>query len=156
MFVVLERTYDDQHCSIARSLEVVGERWTLLILRDVLRGTRRFDDLQQSLGITRSVLSTRLSRLVDEGVLERRRYQDRPERFDYIPTKKGLDLWPVIVALLQWGDRYYAAPGGPPVVLEHKGCGGSIDERRVCTRCGQALDVRDAVALPGPGAPARA
>ena len=153
---MLERTYDDQHCSIARSLEVVGERWTLLILRDVLRGVRRFDDLQQSLGITRSVLSTRLSRLVEEGVLERRRYQERPERFEYRPTDKGLDLWPVIVALLQWGDRYYPAPDGPPVLLEHKGCGGRIDDRRVCTRCGQALTARDARAIPGPGAVATA
>ena len=143
---MLGRSYDGQECSIARSLEIVGERWTLLVLRDVFRGKRRFEDLQRSLGIARNVLTDRLGRLVDEGVLERRRYQERPVRHEYRLTEKGIDLWPVMVQLLQWGDRHYAHPDGPPMVLSHRGCGGGVDEHRTCTRCGAALGPRDVVA----------
>lgn len=150
---MLHRTYDTQVCSIARSLEVVGERWTLLIVRDVLLGVRRFDDLQQSLGITRTVLSARLAHLVEEGVLERRRYQERPERFEYHLTEKGRDLWPVTLALLKWGDRYYLPEDGPPRVLEHEGCGGEVNDRRICDRCGRQLEPADVRALPGAGDP---
>src|SRR3954469_23934976 len=103
---MLGRSYDGQVCSIARSLEIVGERWTLLILRDAFLGVRRFEDFQRSTGAARNVLSARLGRLVEEGVLERRRYQERPERFEYRLTDKGLELWPVMVRLLQWGDRH--------------------------------------------------
>jgi DNA-binding HxlR family transcriptional regulator len=130
---------------------VVGERWSLLIVRDVLLGLRRFDQLQADLGVARNVLQTRLARLVEAGVLEKHRYHERPERFEYRLTEKGLDLWPVIVALLQWGDKY-AAPGGPPVVLEHRGCGGAVDGHRICLRCGARLTARDVRATAGPGA----
>jgi DNA-binding HxlR family transcriptional regulator len=149
---VLGHDYSDQTCSIAAALEVVGERWSLLIVRDVMLGVRRFDALQNDLGVARNVLQTRLTRLVDNGVLERRRYQERPDRYEYHLTEKGLDLWPALVALLQWGDKYAPSSGGPPVLLEHRGCGGAVDGHRICDRCGQRLGPRDAVAKLGPGA----
>jgi DNA-binding HxlR family transcriptional regulator len=148
---MLGTDYKGQNCSIARSLELFGERWTLLVLRDVFLGVRRFDELQSSLGVARNVLAARLERLVGEGVLERVAYQQRPLRQEYHLTEKGLDLWPVIVELLQWGDRY-AAPAGPPILIRHRDCGGLLGERRVCTRCGQPLSVRDVRAELGPGA----
>jgi DNA-binding HxlR family transcriptional regulator len=148
---MLNNSYENQTCSIAAALEVVGERWSLLIVRNVFLGLRRFDEMQDNLGVARNVLQTRLTRLLDAGVLEKRLYCERPPRYEYRLTDKGLDLWPTIVALMQWGDRY-AAPAGPPVVLEHRGCGGALDEHRVCERCGKALEVSEARALPGPGA----
>jgi DNA-binding HxlR family transcriptional regulator len=144
---VLHNTYDSQVCSIARALEVVGERWTLLILRDAFLGVRRFDDFQRSLGIARNVLNTRLQRLVEAGLLERRRYQERPERFEYRLTDMGVDLWPTIVSLMKWGDRYLAGDEGPPVLLRHKGCGGTIDDRRTCESCGALVDAREVEAV---------
>jgi DNA-binding HxlR family transcriptional regulator len=148
---VLPRTYDGQNCSIARTLELVGERWTMLVLREAFLGRRRFDEYAERLGIARNVLSTRLAHLVEEGVLAKVRYQDRPERFEYRLTEKGLDLWPVLISLLQFGDRHYA-PAGPPMVITHRGCGGEMTDRRVCTRCGAELTVADVAAQPGPGA----
>lgn len=149
---MLRSDYDGQVCSIARTLEVVGERWTMLVLRNVFLGLRRFDEIQANLGVARNVLTARLDKLVEHGVLERVPYQERPLRHEYRLTEKGLDLWPVVVSLMQWGDRY-APPGeGPPVVLRHRGCGGALDEHRVCERCGAALGPRDVVAAPGPGA----
>ncbi len=146
---MLHNTYEGQTCSVARALEVVGERWTILILRDAFLGVRRFDDFQRSLGIARNVLNTRLQRLVDAGLLERRRYQVRPERHEYRLTDMGLDLWPSILALMQWGDRHLAGPDGPPVRLEHRDCGGGVDERRACERCGEVLGPRDVRVLTG-------
>jgi DNA-binding HxlR family transcriptional regulator len=150
---MLGNTYEDQVCSVAGALEVIGERWSLLIVRDVFLGLRRFDEMQTDLGIARNVLQARLTRLTEQGVLERRRYQEHPPRYEYRLTDKGLDLWPAMVALMQWGNRY-AAPGGPPVLLEHRGCGGMVDEHRTCESCGARLSVRDVRALPGPGASA--
>jgi DNA-binding HxlR family transcriptional regulator len=103
---VLKRTYEGQNCSIARSLELVGERWTLLILRDLFLGLHRFDEFQASLGIARNVLTERLNRLVAEGILERRPYSERPRRFDYALTDKGRELAIPILALMHWGDRH--------------------------------------------------
>jgi DNA-binding HxlR family transcriptional regulator len=151
---MLHNTYAGQHCSVARTLEVVGERWTILILRDAFLGVRRFDDFQRSLGIARNVLNTRLQRLVEAGLLERRRYQERPARHEYRLTDMALDLWPAIVALMQWGDRHLAGDAGPPMVVRHRGCGGGLTDRRTCERCGAQLAVRDVEALPGPGATA--
>ena len=153
---MLLRNYDTQVCSVARSLELIGERWTLLIVRDVFVGVRKFDELQADLGIARNVLTERLTRLVEGGVLERHRYQERPERFEYRLTQKGLDLWPVLVSLLQWGDRYYAPEEGPPLVLEHRGCGGRLAERHRCDRCGEELTASDVKPTPGPGAAKKA
>jgi DNA-binding HxlR family transcriptional regulator len=147
---VLRSDYSDQNCSIARSLELIGERWTLLILRDVFLGSYRFEELQRTLGIARNVLQTRLERLVEEGILRRVRYQERPARYEYRLTRKGTDLWPVLVALLKWGDRHHA-PSGPPVVIRHRDCGGEIDDRRRCQRCGADLEAWEVVAQRGPG-----
>jgi DNA-binding HxlR family transcriptional regulator len=149
---MLRNDFDGQVCSVARALEVVGERWTILILRDVFLGLRRFDEIRADLGIARNVLSSRLDKLVDEGVLERRRYQERPPRDEYRLTEKGLDLWPVIVSLMNWGDEYAPAPGGPPVVMHHRDCGGAVTAHRTCSRCGALLGARDVVASVGPGA----
>ena len=148
---MLRHDYPGQVCSIAKSLEVVGERWSLLIVRDVMNGNRRFDELQGSLGVARNVLSARLQRLVEEDILERRPYQTSPERFEYFLTEKGLDLWPSLIALLGWGDRHSAGPEGPPMLIVHKECGGPVNDRGACERCGKVLQARDAKALPGPG-----
>jgi DNA-binding HxlR family transcriptional regulator len=148
---MLRSDYDGQTCSIARSLELVGERWTILIIRDAFLGRRRFEEFQRSLGIARNILQSRLERLVDAGILRRERYQEHPPRDEYRLTEKGVDLWPVIVDLLQWGDRHASGPEGPPVLLRHRGCGGDLDERRRCRRCGAELGPREVEALPGPG-----
>jgi DNA-binding HxlR family transcriptional regulator len=149
---MLGNDYKDQQCSIAGALEVIGERWSLLIIREVMLGVRRFDQLQSDLAVARNVLQTRLTRLVDQGVLEKRLYQQRPKRYEYMLTEKGLDLWPTIVALMQWGDRYAAPAAGAPVLLEHRGCGGAVDEHRLCAACGARLSARDVLANAGPGA----
>lgn len=142
---MLRHDYEGQHCSIAASLEVIGERWSLLIIRDILLGRRRFSEIQESLGVARNVLSTRLRRLTEAGLIEARQYQEKPARYEYFLTEKGLDLWPVLVALIQWGDRHFPRSDGPPIVIVHRDCGGEIDDHRICTRCGKPLGVRDAV-----------
>jgi DNA-binding HxlR family transcriptional regulator len=150
---VLRRDYpalDD--CSVAKALEVVGERWSLLIVRAVMHGNRRFGEMQASLGIARNVLSSRLERLVEEDILERRAYQESPPRHEYFLTEKGLDLWPALIALLHWGERYSPDPAGPRRLIVHKECGGSVGERGICESCGEVLHARDAKQLPGPGA----
>ena len=143
---MLPNDYEGQNCSIARALEVVGERWTLLIIRDVFLGIRRFEDLQRDLGVARNVLQVRLERLVEEGILVKRPYQERPLRSEYRLTEKGADLWPVLVALLQWGDRY-GIEGERPTILRHRGCGGELDDRRRCVACGADVTVTEAVAI---------
>jgi DNA-binding HxlR family transcriptional regulator len=148
---VLRRDYPDQICSIAKSLEVIGERWSLLIVRDVFNGNRRFGEIQASLGVARNVLSARLQRLVDEEILERRLYQENPARYEYFLTEKGLGLWPTLIALLNWGDRYSPTPDGPPKTILHKTCGGRVSERGICEDCGKVLHARDAIQVPGPG-----
>ena len=147
---MLHNDYPDQVCSIARSLEAVGERWTLLILRDVLLGRTRFDDLVAGLGVTRTVLARRLEHLVDEGILERHRYQGRPERFEYRATEKGLALTGVLAALLTWGDTYYPHPDGPPRLLRHRDCGGAVHEALVCVTCDAQVPPAQVVGVPGP------
>jgi DNA-binding HxlR family transcriptional regulator len=147
---VLKRDYADQNCSIARTLELVGERWTLLVIRDAFLGVRRFDDFQRSLGIARNVLSDRLARLVDAGILERRAYQQRPERFEYTLTEKGRDLRAPLLALMHWGDRYLA-PAGPPMVIEHEGCGGTLTTLLHCQECGAEPEGSEVRARRGPG-----
>jgi DNA-binding HxlR family transcriptional regulator len=148
---MLRRDYPDQNCSIAATLEIVGERWTLLILREIFLGRRRFDDMQRALGVARNVLQARLERLVAEGILERARYQERPARFEYRLTERGIDLWPVLHSLAVWGDRH-VHPGAAPVVFEHRDCGGAVTEHRTCARCGAMLSARDVLARLGPGA----
>ncbi len=148
---MLRRDYTNQHCAIAGTLELIGERWTILIIRDAFLGIRRFDDLQRSLGIARNVLQSRLERLVEEGILERSRYQERPPRFEYRLTDKGRDLWTVLTAMRQWGDRW-AAPSGPPLQVVHRACGEITDIVPTCAHCGEQLEARDLQPVAGPGA----
>ncbi|MGQ0843152.1 MAG: winged helix-turn-helix transcriptional regulator [Sporichthyaceae bacterium] len=149
---MLDSEYPDQACSVARALEVVGERWTLLILRDVLFGKRRFDELSVSVaGVTRTVLASRLRKLVEHGLLERRLYQERPERFEYLPTAKAIDLAPALAHLMRWGDEYYPHPAGPPRRLLHRECGGDVETACRCLRCGRDVDARQ---VDGPVNPA--
>ena len=152
---MLKRDYEGQNCSIARTLELIGERWTVLIIRDAFLGIRRFEDFQSDLGVARNVLTTRLARLVEEGLLEKRRYQERPARYEYRLTEKGIALWPVLVSLVKWGDKY-ASPAGPPRVIVHRDCGGEVNEHLSCDRCGEPLTARDVETRPGPGAEAAA
>jgi DNA-binding HxlR family transcriptional regulator len=154
---VLRRTYDNQDCSVARALETIGERWTLLILRDAFLGKRRFDDFQRSLGIARNVLAARLRTLTDQGMLERRLYQDRPERYEYRLTAKGRDLWPVLFTLMRFGDKHCAdGNGGPPATVVHRRCGAPIDDHMSCPECGVHVGPRDVVARRRDDAPASA
>ena len=142
---MLKNTYEGQACSIARSLELIGERWKLLIVRDVFRGLRRFDEMQESLGIARNVLANRLDRLVEEGIFEKRRYQEHPPRCEYFLTEKGIDLWPVLVSLIKWGDKHepLGFDGLPPVIVWHKECEGEVEEHFICTVCGERVWARD-------------
>lgn len=140
----------ERGCSIAATLEVVGDRWTVLILRDVFRGVRRFSELQEDLGIARNLLSDRLSRLVAHGVLEKVPYQQRPLRCEYRLTAKGADLSPALIALMRWGDQWYAE-GGPPVELVHDRCGTPLDQRPLCPACDEAVSPGHIRSRPGPG-----
>ena len=149
---MLHRDYPGLDSSVAKALEVIGERWSLLIVRSVMHGNRRFGEMQESLGIARNVLSSRLQRLVDEEILERRAYQESPPRYEYFLTQKGLDLWPALIALLNWGDRYSPDPEGPRRLIVHKECGGTVSERGICESCDKVLTARDAKQVPGPGA----
>ena len=143
--------FSEMSCSIARALDVVGERWSLLILRDAFNGVRRFDDFQRGLGIARNILTDRLESLVAHGVIERRPYQKHPPRYEYELTAKGRELYPVLIALRTWGDRYSAGPDGPSVLVRHRDCGGDAVARTVCDRCGEELRPRDMRVTPGPG-----
>ncbi len=148
---MLGRTYDDQVCSIARTLEVLGERWTLLIVRDALLGIRRFDDFQDSLGVARNVLTDRLGRLVDAGVLERVPYQQRPLRHEYQLTPMGRELVVPVVGLMHWGDRHLAGAAGPPRLTRHRDCGGTVDATLACTTCDRPIPPAELDVVPGPG-----
>lgn len=138
----------DQHCSIARALSVVGDRWTLLILREAFMRTRRFEDLQARTGAPRPVLAERLRTLVQHGILERRRYSEHPDRYEYRLSAKGLDLYPVVVSLLRWGDRWMDEGEGAPVKLRHRGCGTIMHPELACPACGERVEARDIEAIP--------
>jgi DNA-binding HxlR family transcriptional regulator len=153
---MLKNTYEGQVCSIARSLELIGERWTLLIVRDIFRRKRRFDDIQQNLGIARNVLANRLDRLVEQGIAEKRLYQERPPRYEYFLTEKGIDLWPVLTSLIMWGDKHEPGEQGPPAILRHKNCGGGISDHFICEACGEELWARDVYTEPDPALEAAA
>jgi DNA-binding HxlR family transcriptional regulator len=137
------------NCSVAQTLEVVGEWWTLLIVRNVMFGQRRFEVIQADLGIARNILSDRLATLVEHGALEKVKYQDSPERFEYRLTDKGRDLFPVIAAMIAWGDKW-AAPDGAPIRLLHT-CGEFANPMVVCDRCSEPLSLRETRAKAGPG-----
>jgi DNA-binding HxlR family transcriptional regulator len=148
----MQRTsFADMTCSIARTLDIAGEWWSPLILRDVHLGITRFDDLRRDLGISRKVLTERLERLVEQGVLERRAYSEHPPRHDYVLTEKGGELVDVLLAMLAWGDRWTAGDKGPPVLLRHQGCGELTHSEIRCARCGKLLHAKEVTVEPGPG-----
>ena len=141
----------DWNCSIAKTLDVVGEWWTLLILRDAFGGTRRFDDFQASLGLARSVLTARLDKLTHHGILERRPYTQHPPRHEYHLTEKGRALFPVTTALMAWGDQWAPTPGGPPVLLVHDTCGNITAPVLTCPHCHGEVTAANTHGQPGPG-----
>ncbi|UQX05358.1 helix-turn-helix domain-containing protein [Streptomyces sp. RerS4] len=136
---MLPRTYEGQDCNLARSLEVIGERWSLLIVRSALLGVKRFDGFLGTLQIARNVLTNRLGRLVDLGILERVPYQDKPVRYEYPLTPMGRDLTTAVLALMQWGDRNLPTEDGPPRRAEHIGCDGHVHVRPVCDGCAREV-----------------
>lgn len=148
----MKRTpFGDWSCSVARTVDIVGDWWTPLVLREAFLGTRRFDAFQKHLGIGRNILTQRLNRLVDEGILVRRPYQDRPVRHEYVLTDKGRDLYGIIAAMTAWGDRWAATDDGPPLLFTHTPCGHEMHAEVVCGHCREELRVREVRARPGPG-----
>ncbi|EGD45098.1 putative transcriptional regulator [Nocardioidaceae bacterium Broad-1] len=148
----MQRTnFGDMACSIARTLDVIGEPWSPLVLRDIWVGMNRFDQIQADLGISRKVLTERLGHLVERGVLERRAYDSRP-RYEYVLTEQGRELVDVLMVMAGWGDKWLAGEAGPPVLYRHHACGeiGRVDLR--CTHCGGPMHADDVEVLAGPGA----
>lgn len=141
----------DLPCSVARTLSVIGERWTLLIVRNAFFGQRRFDDFQANLGLTRHVLAERLNRLVEEGVLRKEPYQAHPPRYEYRLTEKGRDLYPVLLALTAWGDKWKDEGRGAPLVFHHKQCGKVFTPVLNCSECGETVTAFDVIPMAGPG-----
>ncbi|HEX8205253.1 MAG TPA: helix-turn-helix domain-containing protein [Solirubrobacteraceae bacterium] len=139
------RPFEGQNCSIAGALALLGERWTLLVMREVLLGRRRFGDIQRHTGVAKNILSDRLDTLVEHGLLEHR-------GSEYVPTRKGVDVNPVLVALMQWGDRHVYGEGGAPRVLVHQACGHDADPSLRCSHCGEEIAARELKVRPGPGA----
>ena len=147
----MQRTsFSGMACSIARTLDVIGEPWSPLILRDVWVGMARFEQLQADLGISRKVLTERLNHLVEQGVLERRPYDRRP-RYEYVLTRKGAELVDLLMVMKGWGDRWLAGEAGPPVLYRHHACGEIADVELRCDHCGEPMRAGDVDLLPGPG-----
>jgi DNA-binding HxlR family transcriptional regulator len=146
--------YDTANCNIAAALEVVGEKWTFLVLREAFNGVRRFDEMQRRTGAPRQVLSSRLARLVADGILRKTPYREEGQRprSEYRLTEKGIDLFPVIAALLAWGDKYAAWPGGPAVELTHRDCGAPVFLELACSEGHVLGSAREVTPVPGPGA----
>ncbi|MFJ9817426.1 winged helix-turn-helix transcriptional regulator [Streptomyces sp. NPDC101151] len=142
-------------CSIARAIDLLGDHWTPLVVREAFYGISRFDEFQQELGIARNTLTDRLRRLVDEGVLEKRPYEAEPPRYDYVLTEKGRDLFAVLAAMSRWGDRWLAGEEGVPVVFHHHTCGHDATAEVVCSMCRKPLRSQDTSMRMGPGYPER-
>ncbi len=145
------KSFAEMHCSVAQCLDVIGEWWSMLIVRDAFLGITRFDDFTERLGISRNILNQRLARLVEAGILARVAYSEHPPRFDYRLTDRGRDLWPVLTAMRQWGDKH-AAPDGPPMVVTHQGCGQVANAVMICSACGEPFGAGEVRTAPGPGA----
>jgi len=145
--------YATDNCTIGRAMAVLGERWTIVVLREVYNGVRRFEDMRQHTGVPRQVLTNRLAHLVDEDILRRAPYREegQRERHEYRLTEKGFDLYPVMVAVAGWGDRYLADPDGPPVEFAHRDCGSLIEVHTRCAAGHAVTDPREVVSRPGPG-----
>jgi DNA-binding HxlR family transcriptional regulator len=146
--------YDSANCAIGAAVGIIGERPTFLVLREAFNGVRRFDDIQRRTGLPRQVLSQRLARLVAEGLLRKVPYRETGQRSrnEYRLTDKGLDLYPVLVAMMQWGDRYAVGPAGPQVLLRHRDCGEPVRLRLSCQAGHDLESARDVTPVPGPGA----
>jgi DNA-binding HxlR family transcriptional regulator len=144
-------SFESMSCSVAQSLEVIGEWWTLLIVRDAFFGITRFEQFQERLGIARNVLATRLDTLVEHGVLERRAYDEARERYDYLLTEKGKALWPVLTTIRQWGDEWVVGKGNEPILMTHTACGEQTHAELMCDHCGEKLNRRDVRVKAGPG-----
>lgn len=140
-------------CSVARTMDLLGDWWTPLVLRECFYGIRRFDEFQEQLGIPRTTLAERLRRLVAEGLLEKQAYQDEPVRYEYVLTEKGADFWGVLLAMTRWGDRWLASEDGPPIVLHHTRCGHDTQARVVCEHCGEEIPAAESRMRMGPGYP---
>ncbi|MDS1271840.1 helix-turn-helix domain-containing protein [Lipingzhangella sp. LS1_29] len=148
----MQRTrFADMTCSIARTWDVIGEPWSPLILRNIYIGVTRFEQLHESLGISRKVLTERLKWLLDYGVLERRAYSERPPRHEYTLTPKGTELCDLLLAMVRWGDRWTAGEAGPPVLYRHHACGRISHIEPHCSECGEPMHATDVDVLPGPG-----
>jgi DNA-binding HxlR family transcriptional regulator len=147
---VRRASFADMQCSVAQSLEQIGEWWTLLIIRDALLGVRRFEDFRNRLGIASNILTNRLDGLVENGIMARRRYSEHPPRDEYVLTEKGRDLWSVMTAIRQWGDRWALEPEERPIVLVHDGCGHVCRAVPHCSECGEPLDIRSIHVERGP------
>lgn len=141
-----------ERCSVARTVSVIGDRWTLLVLRDCFLGIRRFEDFQQHLGMSRPMLVERLKKLVEEDVLKKVAYQESPVRYEYRLTAKGKDLHPVIMSIVHWGDVYMAGKKGRPLLHRHSACGHLFDPVTVCSECQGHLKASDVEVERGPGA----
>ena len=151
----MQRTqFGDMACSIARTLDVIGEPWSPLILRDVFVGITRFDKIQADLGISRKVLTERLKWLVESGVLQRRQYETHPPRYEYRLTDKGREIFPILATMAAWADRWMAGPEGSPLTLHHTECDHDMHAEIVCSECGERLEKRAVRARRGPGHPA--
>jgi DNA-binding HxlR family transcriptional regulator len=142
-------------CSIARTMDLLGDAWTPLVLREAFYGVRRFDEFQSGLGIARNTLANRLHRLVEEGLLQKQLYQTEPRRHEYVLTDKGVDFFGVLAAISQWGDRWLAGRQGPPVTMHHELCGHDSEAEVVCAQCGEPLQAADTTMKIGPGYPDR-
>jgi DNA-binding HxlR family transcriptional regulator len=143
-------------CSVASTLEVIGERWTMHVLREAFLGVRRFEDFRRNIGVARNILSDRLNTLVAEGILRRELYSEHPPRHEYRLTRKGIDLYGILIELMKWGNRWSPNEEGPAVVLRHRDCGAVIEPALTCPDCGQEVHAWDLQALPGPAMAARA
>ncbi len=147
---VPKQAFADISCSIARTVDVIGQRWTPLIVRDLFAGMTKFEDIRRDLGIASNILAGRLEELERHGVVERRQYQSTPARYEYVLTVKGLDLYPVIATLLAWGDKWRSDPDGPPALTVHTDCGHVTTAKAVCAECGGELNAANAIAARGP------
>ena len=145
-------TLEEEPCSLSRTVAVIGDRWSLLILRECFLRKRRFEAFEASLGITRHVLSDRLKKLVRFGVLRRVPYQESPKRYEYLLSQKGLDLYPIIMSIVHWGDIHMGDSRGRPMLHQHKACGHMFDPVMVCSECNAPLSAKEVHVHPGPGA----
>ena len=148
-------TLEDEQCSLARTVAVIGDRWSLLVLRECFLRIRRFEEFQSRLSITRHLLADRLKKFVKFGVLRKVKYQDRPARYEYILTQRGLDLYPIVMSIVHWGDTHMVDERGRPLLHQHKSCGKDFDPVMICSECGEPLNAKQVHTHPGPGAPKR-